>query len=698
MLGYAGSGSAHLTNLVDVLRWRAIHEPDRVAFRFLLDGELDEVSLTYAQVDRRARAVASLLERQDARGERALLLYPPGFDYIVAFLGCLMAGVVAVPAYPPRRSRSLERLQAIVDDAQAKLVLTASPLLATITRATLQSAGLANVRFVVTDGVDERLADDWTQWSPGGDELAFLQYTSGSTGTPKGVMVTHGNLRHNLAGIAARAGLTPESQGVNWLPPYHDMGLIGGILEPLWAGFAIVELSPVDFLQRPARWLQALSRYRGTVSPAPTFAYDLCVRTIDERQRQSLDLRYWTVAVVGAEPVRPDVLERFIAAFAPCGFRRTSFFPSYGLAEGTVCVSIGTLLADAAGPFFKGASLAQNRVAVDPTGGLGSVALVGCGTGLPDQEIAIVNPVSVTRSAPDTVGEIWVAGPSVARGYYNHPDETKRDFQAYLADGAGPFLRTGDLGFVHDGELYVTGRIKDLIIIRGANYYPQDLEQTAEATHPALRPGAGAAFSVEVGGEEMVVVAYEVEREYRHPDVLAIAAAIRAAVSEEHGVHVYDVVLLRFASVPKTTSGKIQRRACRAAYLAGTLEVIGRSTVAPNVLAGDLAAAPDPGSHLTGALLRSLPAIERPDAVIDYLGELIAPLAEVTPGDLDLHRPLESYGFDSLMAVELCSRAEADLGVIITLDSLNPEVSISDLTALILARLAVGDGGRASRR
>jgi acyl-CoA synthetase (AMP-forming)/AMP-acid ligase II len=567
------------TTLVELLRQRATHQPDRLAYTFLLDGETTEATLTYAQLDQRARTIAAHLQSLAAPGARALLLFPPSLDYITAFFACLYAGLVAVPAYPPRLNRSLTRIQTIVADAQATLALTSSSLLPKITATFSQAPDLQALHWLATDTLPADAAPAWQMPPLSGTSLAFLQYTSGSTGTPKGVMVSHDNLMHNSELIRQCFEHTAESVGVIWLPPYHDMGLIGGIIQPLYVGFPVVLLSPTAFLQRPLRWLQAISRYHATTSGGPNFAFDLCVRKIPPHLRASLDLRSWDLAFNGAEPIRPDTLDRFAAAFAPAGFRPQAFYPCYGLAEATLLVSGGAKASPPTRFTVRRPALEQHQVCpADPTQP-GAQTLVSCGWTRPGQHLLIVDPDSGQPCPPDTVGEIWLAGPSIAQGYWNRPAETAQTFQARLADsGAGPFLRTGDLGFLHEGELYVTGRQKDLIIIRGTNHYPQDIELTVERSHPALRPNAGAAFAVEVAGAERLVVVQEVEG-HQPPDTEAIASVVRQAVFAEHEVQLYALVLVKQGSIPKTSSGKIQRHACRADFLAGRLEVVGSSII-----------------------------------------------------------------------------------------------------------------------
>ncbi|OKH21105.1 AMP-dependent synthetase [Hydrococcus rivularis NIES-593] len=564
-----------LSTFADLLAYRAQNQPNRTAYTFLHRGETEVGKLTYQELDRQARAIAARLQSMRAIGERALLLYQPGLEFVAAFMGCMYASVVAVPAYPPRRNQKLTRLQAILDNARAMVVLTTATLLENIERRFAEDPKLATMQWLTTDNIPNELASDWQKPTISSNTIAFLQYTSGSTGTPKGVMVSHGNLLHNSALIHQCFEHTPDSRGVIWLPPYHDMGLIGGVLQPLYGGFPVALMSPVDFLQQPLRWLQAISRYRGTTSGGPNFAYELACSKITPEQKASLDLSSWEVAFTGAEPVRAETLERFAATFEPCGFRREAFYPCYGMAETTLIVSGGLKAATPIVQQVEGAALEQNRV-IAARGEESTRKLVGCGKSLVDGKIAIVDPKTSTLLPDNQVGEIWVASPSVAQGYWERPEETEATFNAYLADtGEGPFLRTGDLGFLQEGELFIAGRIKDAIIIRGQNHYPQDIELTVEKCHPALRPNCGAAFAVEVNGSERLVIVQEVKRSYlRKLNVKEVVESIRRAVTAEHNLQVYATVLVKTESIPKTSSGKIQRHACRAGFLAGTLNVV----------------------------------------------------------------------------------------------------------------------------
>jgi len=405
------------------------------------------------------------------------------------------------------------------------------------------------------------------------ENLAYIIYTSGSTGRPKGVMVTHGNLMANLRDLCGGWEHTADSVPVSWLPFFHDMGLIYGMLAPVYAGSPAYFMAPLAFLQSPVRWLRAFSHYRGTHAAAPNFAYDLCVRKVRERDREGLDLGSWRVAVNGAEPVRADTLDRFVEAFGPLGFRRRTFCPGYGLAEPTLTVPATPAADEPVSLAVRADALEQNRVAEAGAEDDGARTLVGCGDSVIDTRVAIVRPDERTRCDDDEIGEIWVAGATVAAGYWNRPEATGETFGARLATGEGPFLRTGDLGFVRDGHLYVTGRRKDVIIIRGQNHYPQDIEKTVEECHPAMRaPGCGAAFPVDVGGEERLVVVQEIDRKARDVDEEDVVECVREAVSRNHELQAHDVVLLRPGGVLKTSSGKVQRRACREAYLDGTLK------------------------------------------------------------------------------------------------------------------------------
>jgi len=572
-LNESTNGRHELTTLVELLRFNASDRPDQSAMVFLVDGETEEMQLTFAELDRKARAVAAVLQRHQAAGERAILIYEPGLDYVIALFGCLYASVGAVPAYPldPLRvNRTLPRLQAIVRDAQATFALTTQSILSWAEPLLAQTSQFRSV--IATDGVIDDEGHGWQDPGVGPETLAIFQYTSGSTGSPKGVMLSHSNLMHNLEQLHQ---LDIEgTQGVNWLPPYHDMGLIGGILFPVHRGGPCAMMSPLSFVQRPIRWLQAISRYKATTSGGPNFGYELCVKKISHEECEGLDLSSWSLAFNGAEPIRMDTLDRFYEKFSAYGLRREAFYPCYGLAEATLIVSGGRRRVAPIVRSFRASALKENRVEPVKQDAGDARQLVSSGQCIADQKIMIVDPATKIECPADRVGEIWVAGPSIGRGYWNRPEETRHTFQAYEeTSGDGPFLRTGDLGFLRNGELFVTGRLKDLIIIAGRNHYPQDLERTAEKSHEALKPDGGAAFAVEINGEERAVIVHEVVRIKKY-DLDSIVEEIRFAIVEEHDINPYAVVLIRGASLPKTTSGKVQRRACRDQFLRGELQVV----------------------------------------------------------------------------------------------------------------------------
>ncbi len=561
---------------MDVLDYRSQQQPDQILYTFIQGGDREDDQLSVLALSQQARTIAADLQSQGMAGKRALLLYPPGLEFITAFFGCLYAGVVAVPAYPPRQNQKLSRLQAIVEDAHAPLALTTTDLLTKIEHRAHQHPDLAKLQWLATDNLEPDASGAWQPPEISPDTLAFLQYTSGSTGTPKGVMVSQGNLMHNSAVIQQCFEHTSHSQGVIWLPSYHDMGLIGGVLQPLYAGFPVTLMSPADFLQKPMRWLQTISDCQGTTSGGPNFAYDLCVRKFKPKQAEDLDLSHWDVAFTGAEPIRSDTLDQFATTFAPYGFRREAFYPCYGMAETTLIISGGQKSAPPQVQHVQASALEVNQVHPASVLTKDRRTLVGCGRCLPDQTIVIVDPDLRVQCSPQQVGEIWVSSPSVTQGYWCREADTDLNYHAFLADThAGPFLRTGDLGFMQDGELFITGRLKEVLIIRGLNHYPQDIEFSVENSHSGLQPSGGAAFAIDVKNEERVVIVQEVKRTYlRRLDANEVLGNIRQAVAAQHSLQLYAIALLKPGSLFKTSSGKIRRSACRAAFLEGTLKIV----------------------------------------------------------------------------------------------------------------------------
>lgn len=568
--------------MAEILRRRAADSADRLAFQWLLSDGTEGPRLTYGQLDEQARRIAAALQQHAAAGDRALLLYAPGLEFISAFFGCLYAGLIAVPAYPPRPDRpwhGVESLARIAEDGQVQIVLTGGDYAADIRRLCRTVRSLADAVWLNTS---ESLAGAQGGWSPQAEDataVSHLQYTSGSTGTPKGVVVTHGNVMHNEYMIALANGHFETGAagicGVSWLPFQHDLGLIAGMLQAVYVGGPLVVLSPLTMLQRPFVWLEAISRYRAHTSAGPNFVYDLCVRRLSREERAALDLSCWCIAGLGAEPVRAATIEGFTMAFSSTGFRREAFYPSYGLAEATLMVAGGERLRGPAVGWVAAAALQQKVAMVEWSQPINNTAvrpLVGCGHAWLDQQVAIVNPDSRQLCADGQVGEIWVSGPSVAQGYWQRLEETQRTFQAQLSDSdERQYLRTGDLGFIGDGELFVTGRLKDVLIIRGQNHYPQDIEATVQEIEPLFRADAGAVFQTECDGMEHVVMVQEITRPRNDFDAAGVTHRVRQRIAECHGIEVDEVVLVRAATLPKTSSGKIRRQACRAAYEAGQL-------------------------------------------------------------------------------------------------------------------------------
>lgn len=587
MISTQTSAALEMDTLIDRMHKRAIEHPEQIACTFLNYNDTGNESLTYGELDLYAQSISLHLQAIGARGKPILLLFPSGLAYILAYFGCLYAGAIAVPAYLPHSARDLPRIQAIIADSQTEIVLTtndeylkAAPWIKSVPE-------LVHLTWITTDDLVSRsMAEPWQGSTIDRSMLAFLQYTSGSTTTPKGVMVSHGNLMHNIAAIHDRWKADEEAQpvGVSWLPLFHDMGLIMGILAPFYGGYPVYLMSPIDFLQRPLRWLQAISDYRGTFSYAPNFAYELCLRRVTTEDLAMLDLSCWTGAANAAEPVRHETLERFSRLFARCGFPQTAFRPGYGLAEATLLVASGY-----AGEAHYVKAINKQRLEegyVENAAGSEQQVkyLVSCGKSIKNQQIVIVDPQTLQRCEDCQVGEIWVSGPGVTRGYWKRPEETTRTFQAYLASGEGPFLRTGDLGVLQDEELFITGRIKDLIILDGRNLYPQDIELTVEQAHPAIRSGHCVAFSHEQHETENLIILAEVNHrdspQIHFSDTTAqsplnmqeIVRSVRKAVNEQHEVRAHKILLLKTGEILKTSSGKLQRRACQQAFLQDTLK------------------------------------------------------------------------------------------------------------------------------
>jgi len=687
-------------NLLGVLQTWAHMRPHMTAFTFLGDDERER-SLTYRELDASARRIAAHLQSTSQLGDRALLLFAPGLEFIEAFFGCIYAGVLPVPTCYPKQNGRMPRLASIAADADASSLVTTSATLAQVAR-NKDASAWARALPVAVDEIDPQLAVDWQPPAVDRNDIAFLQYTSGSTSDPKGVMVSHGNLLRNLESIRRGFHIETDEQGgadsrsVFWLPAYHDMGLIGGILTPLYVGGHSYLMSPRLFLQRPLRWLSAIHRQSATISGAPNFAFDLCVDKITDEQRESLDLSSWETAFCGAEPIRAETLDRFAEAFRVSGFSRAAFYPCYGLAESTLLVAGGDGPSE---PVYRGVvrdALSANQIEFADENSNGSAQrLVGCGAPAHGQEIEIVDIGSHNACAAGKIGEIWVKGPSNALGYWNRPEDTQRTFNAYLSNGEGPFLRTGDLGFRDGDQLYVTGRLKDMIIVRGRNHYPQDIEYAVSQSHEALQPNAGAAFAVETGAGESVVVVHEVHRAHRNSDLAAVARRIRQVLVEDQEIDPLAIVLLRPGGLPLTTSGKVQRSLCRQRYQDGQLKVLHEwtnPTQTPSTSQEKFS--PKSNKQRRAKPVHTFENVERLAERIEvWLLDWLVDRAGVPAEEISRDRPFAEYGLDSLTAVELSHDLEEWLDL-----ELTPVLAWNYPTAARLSRYlaqqAIGEVGQ----
>jgi 8-amino-7-oxononanoate synthase len=669
--------AAGCKTLMDLVHFRASTSPDRIVYRFLPGDQKPEQSLTYLELEERIATVAARIAEVAPKGSRALLLIPSSLDYVTAYFGCLAAGVIAVPAYPPHPRRPDPRVSAICADCEPTIAITTASLLERLEQWRGDDERLRQLTWLAVD--DGSTAGHMPARTITGDDVAMLQYTSGSTAAPRGVVLTHRNLLQNLALIHSVYPALPEDRALSWLPPFHDMGLIGGILHPCYLGIGAVLMTPTTFLQRPLSWLEAVSKYKATSSAAPNFAFDLCVDRIRPEETHGLDLSSWHTVFNGAEPIRADTIDRFCRAFESTGFRRESFLPCYGLAEATLLVS--------GGPWRQGPStldvsrqaLEQKRIAPATAGD--RLRLVA--SGAPAVEtICIVDPDAGESLDDRRIGEIWVAGESVAKRYWGNDETTTATFEAKLPDVPGTsFMRTGDLGFIDDGQLFVTGRLKDLIILAGRNYYPQDLERAAEKSHANLRTGHTAAFALPGDRRERLAIAVEVTRHHDKRDDEAVIAAIRRALADREGVLPDLVVLVAPNGVPRTSSGKVKRSATRDALLFGTLDVVAQS----DQVIDDIAELPDPESS---------PRIEA------WLRRWVADELGIAAAAVDPTAPIREYGLDSVAAVRLVSELEQVLGHRVDVSLLWREPSIRSLARTLDAGRGVvlNVGDRPERR
>jgi amino acid adenylation domain-containing protein len=662
-----------IPNLFDLFVLRCRQQPEDLAYALVRDNLEIERRLTYGQLEQRVNSLARRISREVPAGTTALLLYPQGLDAACAFWACACAGLVPVPAPAPdpiKGKSGLLRLRGIIEDARVSLVLTTSSVTALSSELSVKQAGPIN--WMATDELGDSV-DSIELPRPHSGALAYLQYTSGSTATPRGVMIGHGNVLSHCRALSMAGKVSRHSRSLCWLPYFHDYGLVHGIIAPFYAGIPAYLMSPVTFLRRPLRWLEAVSRFAITHSGGPNFSYEACLRAVRQQSEWRADLSTWVIASCGAEPIHPETVEQFIHTFSSHGFRRTAFAPGYGLAEATLLVTMKRAGAEPSFLHVEADALADSIVKESAAFQRGTRTLVGCGEPLDETRVRIVNPTTLGECPPGVVGEVWLAGSGIGAGYWGKPEETNAVFHAALAaSGEGPYLRTGDLGFLHRGELFLTGRLKDLIIVRGRNYYPHDLEWTAQQAHPGLRRGYGAAFSVEGKTGELVVLVHEIDKQVSESDLAEVMGAIRRALADEYELELHSVVLIKSGTIPRTSSGKIQRSACKAAFESGQLAGVAASTL-------DL--------EETDELLREAPQTAIEKRLADIWQEV---LGEPYP---HRHANFFALGGNSLLAAQVVARILDLFHIELPLSTLFECPTLSALAARI-GELSTGpDGG-----
>jgi acyl transferase domain-containing protein/acyl-CoA synthetase (AMP-forming)/AMP-acid ligase II/SAM-dependent methyltransferase/acyl carrier protein len=690
-------------NLIDLLRFRASDSP--AAGYCYLPDDAKEIRLSFGELELQARSVAATLqERGGEAGQRVLLCYPPGVDFLIGLFGTLYAGMVAVPLYPPRAHRADTRFDGIVENCEPSVVLTSTSVHRDFERLTNFTPRLRGIPCFDTCSVSPLHAAGWRDPRPGTMNLAILQYTSGSTGTPRGVMLNHECVLHNLVRMCQILGLNgPGSDGLCWLPAFHDMGLIGNFLTAILSGTPLAFFAPATFARDPVRWLQTISARRTYISGGPCFAYRHCLSRVTQEMCRGLDLSCWQVAYVGAEPVSAADLDRFVTTYEPFGFRREAFLPTYGLAESTLMVSSGPRTALPVVCGFKASALDAHRVEPDDKGR----KLVGCGQAIGDLEICIVDAAGRMPLPDNRIGEIWVTGPSVAAGYWGQADETAATFAARRADRPNTtYLRTGDLGFIHSGELYISGRSKDLLIICGRNFYPQDLENAADTACPDLRDQLSAAFAVDAADGLQVVLVHEVRRGYKPGLGAELFDRARAAIAEQFEIQLHMMALVKSGSLPRASSGKIRRRECSRLFQAGELAIVEvLASPVPVVIAETLPDAPAPAAPAPAVPAPAAPAPAAPapiapepagpkidapgvfatKAVREWLTQRLGRHLNVPAERIDADRPFASYGLDSVAMLTMAADLEKWLG-----RQVSPTVLYSTPTISTLSRYLAG--------
>ncbi len=639
--------------------------PDAIAFYFVEPDLPVPKTVTFQELHEKAEAIAGYLQSKLKFGETVLLVYAPGIDFISAMLGCFYAGIIAVPTYPPTNIKLIEIAKKIIKDCSPSLILSTTNIVKKVSKLKVLNTiekflplkivfpawsahhefNFANLDWIGTDNLPH------VQYRPiqiQEEHVAYLQYTSGTTGSPKGVMISHNNLIANIKIIHDAFAADEKSLGVSWLPPYHDMGLIGHIISPIIIGAHSILMSPISFLKNPFFWLETINRYKAAISGGPNFAYEYCVKKITKEQKTKLDLSCWDVAYCGAEVISKSTLDNFYQAFKSCGFKKKAFATCYGLAEATLCVSVAKKQKGYKSILVAGEKLKKHRIEMVDNQEMNASYLVS--SGIPKQKIVIVNPDTRQLSDPNDVGEIWVTGSSVTLGYWKNPTLTKDIFQAHLInDEKTAYMRTGDLGFMYEQELYVTGRIKDVIIIRGKNYYPQDIENSVVESHPALRRGCCAAFSVLKENIEQVAILCEVEKLSNYNDIIH---AITKSIARDYQLAIATIVLIRTKTLPKTTSGKIQRSLAREQLLSNKLSSLFVWTANQTCVSKAVTSKKSKGYNF--------------EIIRDWLVNTIANRLNISPESINIDSSFSEFGIDSVAVVELSTQFEEEFHI--TLD------------------------------
>jgi acyl-CoA synthetase (AMP-forming)/AMP-acid ligase II/acyl carrier protein len=631
-------------SLGELLKTRVVTWGDKLLYRYLEDGLIETDRITYRQLWEKSVKVAASIQSKCNKGDRIIMLFPAGIGFIVSLFGCFLSGTVGVPVYTPKKNRGFDRFSSILSNCQPSLILGTERLLADVENNFKEEPVLRDIPKLSYESSVDSSYGSWAEPDIDPDDPAILQYTSGSTGDPNGVTVTHGNILFNSEFIKRAFGHDENLVGMNWLPGFHDMGLIGALLQPVYVGGNNSIIPPGTFLLRPQNWLKSIGKYKAVTAGGPNFAFDYCCERISDDMLDDIDLHTVRPLFCGAEPIKMETLEKFAEKFKDCNFSIDQFYPCYGLAENTLIVTGGELDAKPVYLNVDAKKLEQGVVEVASANSESPVqTLVGCGYPMVGTTVCIVDPTHQKILQNGKVGEIWVSGPSVARSYWHNDRKSKETFHAFTDNGKGPFMRTGDLGFIHGGQLFITGRIKDLIIIRGLNHYPHDIEHTVENSHDALQLSGSAAFSADMGhGEELVIVCEVKRTAIRTLDADEVIRRLRESISAKHQVEIAALTLVRPGSIPKTSSGKIRRIECRKEFLKGNLQAIAE-WAKPKVKPGVLQA--------------------NESEILMWMKNWVAAKLEVDVSTIDTNLPLAEIGLDSILGVVMAKDAEEEFGM-----------------------------------